>query len=156
MDDKQIFLSPDLSHRLAAIDIGTNSIRLIIAEALRGGNYRILDEEKAGTRLGRELASTGRLNAEAVTASLEALSRMKQIAAGFQVRELRTIATCAVREAEDGPEFVGRVRDEIGLEIEVIGSEREGRLAFMSVARNFNLEGKNVAVADIGGGSCEI
>ena len=52
MDDKQIFLSPDLAYRLAAIDIGTNSIRLIIVEPLRDGTYRILDEEKETTRLG--------------------------------------------------------------------------------------------------------
>ncbi len=54
MEEKQFFLSPDLAYRLAAIDIGTNSIRLIVAEPLRGGNYRILDEEKESTRLGEE------------------------------------------------------------------------------------------------------
>jgi exopolyphosphatase/guanosine-5'-triphosphate,3'-diphosphate pyrophosphatase len=156
MEDKQIFLSPDLSHRLAAIDIGTNSVRLVIAEALRAGNYRILDEEKATTRLGHDLVETGRLDADAVTKTLEALRRMKQIAAGFQVRDVRVIATCAVREADDGEAFVRRVRDEVGLDVETISSDQEGRLAFMSVERNFNLVGKNVAVADIGGGSTEI
>ena len=55
MEEKQFFLSPDLAYRLAAIDIGTNSIRLIVAEPLRGGNYRILDEEKESTRLGENL-----------------------------------------------------------------------------------------------------
>ncbi|HWA99282.1 MAG TPA: Ppx/GppA phosphatase family protein, partial [Pirellulales bacterium] len=156
MESQQFFLSPELSHRLAAIDIGTNSLRLIIAEALRGGNYRILDEEKATTRLGKGLASTGRLDSDAVEQSLEALRRMKQIAAGFQVGDLRVIATCAVREAENGAQFVNRVRDEVGLEIEVISAQREAHLAFQSVVRNFNLEGKNVVVADIGGGSTEL
>ena len=154
--DQQIILSPELSHRLASVDIGTNSIRLIVAEALRDGNYRILDEEKDTTRLGKGLSATGRLDPEAVERSLAALRRMQQIAAGFQVREIRTIATCAVREAADGEEFCHRVKAETGFEVEVISGEKEAQLAFFSVVRNFHLEGKNVAVADIGGGSTEI
>src|SRR5262249_33062062 len=119
MDDKQIFLSTDLAHRLAAIDVGSNSVRLIVAEPLRGGNYRILDEEREPTRLGRTLSSKQTLDPEAVELTLAALRRFKQIAAGYQVDELRTIATCAVREAADGPEFCRRVKDEVGLEVEV-------------------------------------
>lgn len=156
MDDKQIFLSPDLAYRLAAIDIGTNSIRLMIVEPLRDGTYRILDEEKETTRLGRNLAKTKRLDPAAVEASLDALRRMKQIADGFQARDIRVIATCAVREAKDGRDFCRRAKEEIGLDVEVISGEQEGRLAFYSVARSFPLAGKNVAIADIGGGSTEI
>src|SRR4051812_37254605 len=103
MDDKQILLSPDVAHRLGAIDIGSNSVRLMVAEPLRGGNYRILDEEREATRLGRALNSTGRLDSEAVELTLAALRRFKQIADGFQVDQLETIATCAVREAANGP-----------------------------------------------------
>lgn len=153
---QQIFLSPELSHRLAAIDIGSNSIRLIVAEALRDGNYRVLDEEKETVRLAGKLSSTGKLDPSAVERGIEALRRMKKIAEGLQVRELKTIATCAVREAEDGPEFCRRVKEEIGLEIEVISGEKEAHLAFFSVARSFELEGKETAVVDVGGGSAEI
>jgi len=156
MDDKQIFLSPDLAYRLAAIDIGTNSIRLMIVEPLRDGTYRILDEEKETTRLGRNLAKTKKLDPDAVEATLEALRRMQQIAAGFQAREIRVIATCAVREARDGGEFCRRAKEQTGLDVEVISGDQEARLAFYSVARNFPLAGKNVAIADIGGGSTEI
>src|SRR4051812_1902382 len=156
MEQKQYFFSPELAHRFGALDIGTNSIRLIIAEALRGGDYRVLDDEKESTRLGRNLAATGRLDPLAVEESLQALLRMKQIATGYQVREFRVIATCAVREAEDGAEFVRRAKEEAGVDVEVISSEHEAHLAFHSVARNFDLAGKNVAVADIGGGSTEI
>jgi exopolyphosphatase / guanosine-5'-triphosphate,3'-diphosphate pyrophosphatase len=156
MDDKQIFLSTELAHRLAAIDIGSNSVRLMVAEPLRGGNYRILDEERESTRLGRALSSTGKLDAEAVELTLAALRRFKQIASGYQVAELRTIATCAVREATNGPEFCRRVKEEVGIEVEVISSDQEAHLAFYSVQRAFDLNGKNVVVADIGGGSTEI
>lgn len=156
MDLKQSLLSPDLAHRLAAIDIGSNSLRLIVAEAMREGNYRVLDEEKETTRLAGKLSSTGRLDPEAVEKAMAALGRMKRIAEGYQVNELRCIATCAVREAKDGDEFCRRVKQEVGLDVEVISAEQEAHLAFFSVARNFALDKKDVAVADIGGGSTEI
>lgn len=156
MEEKQFFLSPDIAGRMAAIDIGTNSIRLMVAEPLRGGNYRILDEEKEAVRLGAALAKSGRLDPLAMDKTLAALRRMKQIAEGFQVTQIRTIATCAVREADNGPEFVRRAREEIGIDIEVVSAKQEALFAFLSVSRSFDLTGKPTAVADIGGGSTEI
>jgi exopolyphosphatase/guanosine-5'-triphosphate,3'-diphosphate pyrophosphatase len=156
MEEKQFYLSPDFAGRMAAIDIGTNSIRLMVAEPLRGGNYRILDEEKEPARLGASLAKTGRLDPLAIDKALAALRRMKQIAEGFQVTQIRTIATCAVREAKNGPEFVRRAREELGIDIEVITAKQEALFAFLSVSRSFDLTGKPTAVADIGGGSTEI
>jgi exopolyphosphatase/guanosine-5'-triphosphate,3'-diphosphate pyrophosphatase len=152
----QTYLSSDLANPLGAIDIGSNSIRLIIAEGLREGKYRVLDDEKESTRLSASLSKTGRLDPDAVNRSLAVLKRMKQIADGYQVRQLRAIATCAVREAEDGPEFCRRAREEIGLEIEVISAKLEARFAYESVRRNFDLGNSHVVVADIGGGSTEL
>jgi exopolyphosphatase / guanosine-5'-triphosphate,3'-diphosphate pyrophosphatase len=156
VEDKQIFLSADMACRLGAIDIGSNSVRLMVAEALRGGTYRILDEEREPTRLGKSMSTEGGLDAEAMERTIQALGTFKTIAAGFQVTSLRTIATCAVREARNGPDFCRRVREQVGLEVEVISGEREAQLAFMSVQRAFDLTGRNVVVADIGGGSTEI
>jgi len=156
MDEKQIFLSADLSCRVAAIDIGSNSVRLLVAEALRGGAYRILDEEREPTRLGRSVDSTHALDEESMQKTIDALRTFRQIAEGFQATQLRTIATCAVREARNGPEFCRRVREQVGIEVEVITGEREARYAFSSVQNAFDLAGKNVVVADIGGGSTEI
>lgn len=156
MHAHQYLLAPEVACRLAALDIGTNSIRLIVAEPLRDGRYRVLDDERASTRLGRSLSCTGRLDPQAVARSLEALRRMQQIAAGFQVQRLRAIGTCALREAADGAEFCRRAKEELGLEIEIISPGEEARLAFLSVSRAFSLDGKNVAVADMGGGSTEL
>jgi len=155
-EDKQIILSPEMTTRLGAIDIGSNSVRLIVAEALRGGNYRIIDEEREPTRLGRSVSTTGRLDDESMAKTVQALGSFRQIAAGYQVTALRTIATCAVREAANGAEFCRRVRGEVGLDVEVITAEREARLAFASVSSAIDLAGRNVVVADIGGGSTEI
>lgn len=152
----QRYLTADLAGRLAAIDIGSNSVRLIVAEAVRGGAYRILDEEREPTRLGRSVDHDGKLDDQSMEQTLAALATFKQIAAGFQVTSLRVIATCAVREAKNGPEFCRRVRHEVGLEVEVITGEQEARYAFSSVQHAFDLGNKNVIVADIGGGSTEI
>lgn len=156
VEDKQIFLSADMACRLGAIDIGSNSVRLMVAEALRGGTYRILDEEREPTRLGKSVSGEGLLDVDAMERTIHALGTFKKIAAGFQVTSLRTIATCAVREARNGPDFCRRVREQVGLDVEVISGEREAQLAFTSVQRAFDLTGRNVIVADIGGGSTEI
>jgi len=155
-EPQQILLSADMAGRLAAVDIGSNSVRLMVVEVLRGGTYRILDEEREPTRLGRSVGANGLLDEQSMEATLDALRSFRQIAAGYQVTTLRTIATCAVREAGNGRAFCRRIREEVGLEVEVITGEREARLAFLSVQHAFDLAGKNVVVADIGGGSTEI
>jgi len=154
--DQQTYLTSDIAPRLAAIDIGSNSIRLVVAEAQPDGRYRILDDERESTRLGRSLATTGALDEASITASLAALRRFLAIIAGLGVENLRAIATCAVREATNGAEFCARVKEQLGLAIEVISSQKEAHLAFHSVRRRFDLKGKNTLLADIGGGSTEI
>ena len=142
--------------RIAAIDVGSNSVRLVVAEVLPSGGYRVLDEERENTRLAAALVSTGELAPGAVEATIAALKRFVSIAAGYGVGRTRVIATSAVRDAQNGPDFCERVRREVELEIDVISSDDEARLAFLSVARAFDVSGREVAVADIGGGSTEI
>jgi exopolyphosphatase/guanosine-5'-triphosphate,3'-diphosphate pyrophosphatase len=142
--------------RLAAIDIGTNSIRSVVAEVAPDGSYRVLDEEREMTRLGHELFRRGRLAAETMERSHAALAKMKAIADGFQVSELRVVATSAVREAANGRAFCREVRRRCGLHIEVISPEEEAQLALQSALHNSDLTGRSVAVVDIGGGSVEV
>jgi exopolyphosphatase/guanosine-5'-triphosphate,3'-diphosphate pyrophosphatase len=142
--------------RLGAIDVGTNSIRLVVAEVLSDGTYRVLDEEREMTRLGAGLSRTGRLADDAMARSLDALGKMKAIADGFGVAELRAAATSAVREADNGEVFRREAWRRHRVRVEVISSDEEARLAFESATRRFNLEGRSVAVADIGGGSLEV
>jgi len=144
------------NQRCAAIDIGSNSMRLVVAEVLSDTEYRVLDEERESTRLARSLSKNGRMDDESMALSLEALRRFKTIADGFGAHHTRTIATCAIREAENGEEFCRRAKDEIGIDVEVISAQEEGQLAFKSVAQAFDLNQTNVAIADIGGGSTEI
>lgn len=142
--------------RLAAIDVGTNSLRLIVVEVVGDGGYRILDDEKELARLGQGLNATGRLSGEAMQRAALAISRMHGIAKGYGVAETRAIATCAVREASNGAEFVRLVERDAGLSLEVVTSDDEARLAYRSAAHAFDLASCRAAVVDIGGGSTEI
>src|SRR5262245_17001689 len=142
--------------RLAAVDVGTNSIRLVVAEIERDGTYRVLDEEREMTRLGRGMDEYGRLADETMERSLEAIGKMKRIADGFQVRELKAIATSAVREASNGRSFCREAERRHGVRIDVISPAEEAAFAFRSVMANFNLDGRSIAVVDLGGGSTEV
>src|SRR3954462_7315307 len=142
--------------RIAALDVGSNSIRLVVAEVLTSGGYRVLDEERENTRLAAALTKPGRLDPKAADTTVTVLRNFLSIAAGYGVNQVRAIGTSALRDAEDGPEFCDRVRKELKLSIEVISANEEARLAFLSVARAFDISGRKVAVADIGGGSTEI
>ncbi len=147
---------PASSVRLAAIDVGTNSIRCVVAEVQSDGSYRVLDEEREMTRLGQDLYTRGRLSAEAIERSIAALTKMKAIADGYEVAELRAGATSGVREAANGRAFCREVRKRCGLAIEVISAEEEAQLALRSALRHFDLAGRSVAVVDLGGGSMEV
>ncbi len=148
--------APQRPLRLAAIDVGTNSIRLLIAERDDEGGYRVLDEEKVSPRLGHGMAETGLIAPDRMEEAIDAVERMKQIALGYGVAEVRVIATSAVREASNGHEFVNGVQRLSNLRTEVIGHEDEGRLAHKSVAAAFDVTNLPFAVADIGGGSTEV
>lgn len=142
--------------RLAAIDVGTNSIRLIVAEAALDGTYRVLDDEKEVVRLGQGMAGTGRLSSEAMGRAAAAVLRMRAIAEGYGVARLRAIGTSAPREAKNAPEFVELIRRTAGVNLEIITAEEEARLAYLSASRAFDLGSIPVAVVDIGGGSTEV
>ena len=142
--------------RLAAVDIGTNSVRLVVAEVQPDGTYRVLDEDREMTRLGQGLFQTGRLADAAMERSLQVLGRMKAIAEGFSVQELRAIATSAVRESANGRDFSREAWRRYRVRVEVVSAEEEAKLAFKSVARHYNLDDRLTAIVDIGGGSAEV
>jgi len=142
--------------RVAAIDVGTNSVRLIVAELDGFDGYRVLDDEREQTRLGYRLRETGVVDTSNYEATLDALQRMKVIAEGFGVEEIRTVATAALREAVNGPELVEDALGRFGLAIDVISPEEEAELALRSVRKHFAVTNHPTAIVDIGGGSMEV
>lgn len=143
-------------NRLAALDIGTNSIRCIVVEVNKLGKFKVLDDEKATVRLGEGIVRGGAISRAAWQRAMEALVRMKKIVDGYGVMGVEAVATSAVRQAANGDAFVKAVADTIGLQISVISGEEEAELAALSAQNNFDMEGTRYAMADIGGGSVEI
>ena len=147
---------PERRERLAAIDVGSNSIRLLVAEYGQASGLTVIDEVKEQPRLAAGVAQTGRLDAAAVERAVAALKRMEGVCERRSVSRISAVATAAVREATNGPDFVRRVKDEIGLDLRIIDAATEAALSYRSVAHHFPLEGGRTVVADIGGGSLEL
>jgi exopolyphosphatase/guanosine-5'-triphosphate,3'-diphosphate pyrophosphatase len=138
---------------LGVIDIGSNSVRLVVYEgAIRAATP--LFNEKVLCGLGRSVATSGRLGQESVAKALEALQRFHAIARILKVKNLRAIATAAVRDAADGQEFIAKAQKACGLKIEVLSGEKEAELAAQGIRMGFvNADG---LAGDLGGGSLEI
>lgn len=142
--------------RIAAIDIGTNSIRCIIAEASNDGTFKIMDDEKATVRLGEKLALTGKISDEASNRAIEVIRRFRKLLTGLNVEAVEAVATSAVRTAANGKGLIAVLTEELGHEIKVISGEEEAELTAASALANFDMYGKRYAMVDIGGGSVEI
>ncbi len=138
---------------VAAIDIGTNSVHMVIAEVDQLG-FHIITVEKEVVRLGAGSDGFDVLTDAAMDRGVVALRRMKQIA-GAHSAIVRAVATSAVRESENGRDFVRRVRDEVGIDIKVISGSEEARLIALGVRRSLSFGGERVLMIDIGGGSTE-
>lgn len=143
------------SERFAALDLGTNNCRLLIA-APRGRKFRVLDAFSRIIRLGEGLSQTGRLQPAAMDRALEALRICADKIERRGVTRRRLIATQACRGAANGPEFLERVRAETGLQFEIISPEEEARLAVRGCAELIDPAARACLVFDIGGGSTEI
>ena len=144
------------ARRIAAIDVGSNSIRQIIADVRADGSIDVVDEMKAHPRLGRGLEETGALNPESVDAAIDTLQRMATLAKQFGAHRVEAVATSAVRDAENAEFFLARVKQMTGLKLRVLKGDDEARLCFRSALAHFDLgEGRSV-IADIGGGSLEL
>jgi exopolyphosphatase/guanosine-5'-triphosphate,3'-diphosphate pyrophosphatase len=144
------------TRRVAAFDLGTNSLRVLIADCSSDGSYKIQDDEKIPCRLGEGLERSGELSAAAMKRTSEALKKAMAIARGYNVVRIEAIATSACRDAANGPAFVERIRRELGLELRVITGEVEARLAHLSLRRHFDLSKEPAIVCDLGGGSLDV
>lgn len=140
----------------AALDLGTNNCRLLIAQPTRPGQFRVVDAFSRIVRLGEGLAASGRLSDGAMDRSIEALRVCAAKIAGRKIRLKRLIATEACRAAENGAEFLSRVRAETGLELEIVDRETEARLAVAGCTSLIDRNTDGLVLFDIGGGSSEI
>jgi exopolyphosphatase/guanosine-5'-triphosphate,3'-diphosphate pyrophosphatase len=144
------------TRRIAAIDIGSNSVRQIVADVSPGGGIQVIDEMKAAPRLASGLVETGMLDDDAMARAIEAIGRMATLARQLGAERVEAVATSAVRDASNGEEFLRSVDRATGLRVRVLDGEEEARLSFRSALAHFELGNGRAVVADIGGGSLEL
>lgn len=142
--------------RYAAIDIGSNSIRMQAAETGPGIPTKILAAERQVTRLGAGVFHDGRITAEALEFVCANLTRMAQIYQKLDVIGVRAVATSAVRDASNQQEFLDRAAKALGTPIEIISGQEEARLIHLGVQARWPQASKRVLMIDLGGGSAEV
>ncbi|MEM9804293.1 MAG: Ppx/GppA phosphatase family protein [Cyanobacteria bacterium P01_D01_bin.56] len=142
---------------LAAIDVGTNSVHMVVVKIQpQLPAFTIIGREKDTVRLGNFRTGTNCLSDEAMDRGIAALKRCKQIAASLNADDIVTVATSATREARNGQLFIERVQQEVGLDINLISGLEEARRIYLGVLSGMELHGEPHAIIDIGGGSTEI
>lgn len=139
----------------AAIDLGTNNCRLLVARA-RDDGFQVIDSFSRAVRLGDGVEITGRLDAKAMDRTIEGLGVCAEKIRRHGVRRMRAVATEACRRAENGRAFIERARRETGIRLEVITAEEEARLAVAGCAPLLEADTEQLLVIDIGGGSTEL
>jgi len=142
---------------VAAIDVGANALRMVVAEVLPDGRFEVLERLQRAARLGQDTFRRGRLGAASMRAGVAILRDFQQLLKLYRVERVRAVATSAVREASNADTFLDRVRIATGLEIEVIGTPEESRLTVSAVREAvgdaLGINRGQTLIADVGGGS---
>ena len=131
-------------------------MRLAIGKTLESGKVEVIDTARQPVRLGRDVFSQGRLSPEIIESSVEAFREFSKTIRRHEVHQTAAVATSAVREAANGRELTDRVRDETGIEIDVISGIQEARLVHLAVSQKLDMERGEALLVDIGGGSVEV
>jgi len=142
--------------RLAAIDIGTNSVHMIVVHVRPDLSFEVIDREKVMVRLGAGGLGGRALTPSAMESALQTLARFKRLAESYGVDEIIAAATSATREAENGGDFLKTVASQTGIRARIISGSTEARLIHLAAAYGVDLGGGAAVVIDIGGGSVEI
>ncbi|MGR3494121.1 Ppx/GppA phosphatase family protein [Citreimonas sp.] len=146
---------PDPNALYAALDLGTNSCRMLIAQP-KGSQFHVIDSFSKSVQLGQGLERSGRLSRASMARTIQALRICRQKIERHNVQRMRLVATEACRRARNASEFIRQVRRETGLTLEIIQPEEEARLAVISCAPLVSTRTEQLLVVDIGGGSTEL
>ena len=142
--------------RIAAIDIGTNSVHMIVVKVRPDLSFEVIDREKDMVRLGAGGLDGRSLTPSAMAAALQTLTKFRRIAETHKVDEIIAAATSATREADNGGDFIAEVARQTGIRIRVISGTEEARLIHLAAGYGVDVGGTTAAVVDIGGGSVEV
>src|SRR3989449_479839 len=141
---------------IAAIDVGTNAIRLCIANVNSDGGYQTVYNVRAPVRLGQDVFTKGAISAHTIDKTVETFTEFKQKLEEHAVTHTKAVGTCALREAINRDAVLKAVNKASGIEISIIGGEEEARLIHLAAKATVNLKNKVALLIDIGGGSVEV
>jgi exopolyphosphatase/guanosine-5'-triphosphate,3'-diphosphate pyrophosphatase len=142
--------------RLAAIDIGSNSVHMIVADSSGPHTFQVIERERERVKLGAGAFANGMLMPEPKAAALEALDRCAKLCKRLRVQRVIATATSAVREARNGRQFLTEVKKLTGLNVRVIDGQEEARLIYRGIRHSTDLRGRRALMLDLGGGSLEV
>jgi exopolyphosphatase/guanosine-5'-triphosphate,3'-diphosphate pyrophosphatase len=142
--------------KIAAIDIGSNAIRMAVAEVLPGGKPEVLKSYREPVRLGADVFTSGQVGPETLNAALAALNKYQAIMKNEGVKSVRTVATEALRRASNYSEILQTIKRETGLKVEIISAHEEAELVLKALSEKMDLSGKNILHLELGGGSLEL
>jgi exopolyphosphatase/guanosine-5'-triphosphate,3'-diphosphate pyrophosphatase len=145
----------DPAQLYAALDLGTNSCRMLIAQP-KGSQFHVIDSFSKSVQLGAGLEQTGRLSRASISRTIQALKVCRKKLEKHDVKRMRLVATEACRRARNSRDFMRAVRREVGIDLEIIKPEEEARLAVISCAPLVSTKTEQLLVVDIGGGSTEL
>ena len=148
-------IPPDTTQLYAALDLGTNSCRMLIAQP-KGNQFHVVDSFSKSVQLGAGLEGSGLLSRASMARTIQAMRICQQKLKRHKVKRMRLVATEACRRARNAGEFIKQVKRETGLELEIIQTEEEARLAVISCAPLVSTKTEQLLVVDIGGGSTEL
>jgi len=142
--------------RLGVLDVGSNTVHLLVVDARRGGHPTPAYSEKSVLKLAEAVGNNGKLSDKGATSLLDAVVSAKDAARRLEVDHMLAFATSAIREARNGEKVLEKVRKETGVSLSVLSGEDEARLTFLAVRRWFGWSAGRLLCLDIGGGSLEI
>ncbi len=141
---------------LAAIDAGSNAMRLVVGRAGRNGGVEVVKNSREAVRLGKDVFAGGRMSGKIMKAATKAFGRFRDTIDEWGVEHTIAVGTSALREAENRDELLDRIRSNTGIEVNVIGGLEEARLVHLAVSRKLDISEGEAVLVDIGGGSVEV
>lgn len=142
--------------RLASIDIGSNAIRLFVGQASKNGRIRVLEDQRASVRLGKDAFSTGYIRPMTQSELEKALRAFREICDDLGVKNIHAVGTSALRDSTNSEKVIRQLKKRTGIDVQLINGHREATLLHKAVSHTVNIQNRDALLIDMGGGSLEV
>lgn len=142
--------------RMASVDIGSNAIRLFVAQKLKSGRIKVLEDKRASVRLGKDVFAHGRIRSVTRDELARALKKFRKTCDELGVAKIKAVGTSALRDSKNGRQVIDHLKSRTGIQVDVINGQREALLLHRAVSETVDLKNRTAVLVDMGGGSLEI